>query len=91
MQQFIKQNWVTIAAVFGALEAIYTAVDGLLKTGEAPTPRQLATTAGVALFMWMLKRPGDLTKQQANEHAADMVRKSMPVGVPLDDQRDYEQ
>lgn len=67
--QFIKKHWVTIAAVIGALEAVYAAIDGLLQNGEAPTGHQVAVTAGVALFTYMMRRPGDLSKQQANEHA----------------------
>jgi hypothetical protein len=80
--KFIKQHWVTIVAVFGALEAIYNAVADLIERDQAPSGRQLATTAGVALFMWMMKRPTDLTKAQANEHAAKAVRDTvLPPGV----------
>lgn len=74
---WIKKNWVTIAAVLGALEAIYTAIDGLLRKGEAPSAHQIAVTAGVALFAYMLKRPGDLTKVQADAHADKAVQSVM--------------
>jgi hypothetical protein len=74
---FFKKHWVTIAAILGGIEAIYASIDSLLAKGEAPSAHQIAVTAGVALFAYLLKRPGDLTKAQADEHAEKAVRKAV--------------
>jgi hypothetical protein len=72
----LKKNWPVVLGAAGALMAILAEVQKYLETDKTPTWQEMAAAAGFALLMYVTKRPGDLTKEEAAEHARKAVRES---------------
>ena len=69
MKQFATKHATTIGMALGLATTLWAAFEALVHSGQPITIATVAAAVGPALVTYLLKRPGDLTRTQAEQLA----------------------
>jgi hypothetical protein len=86
VKQFAVKHATTIGIVVSLVGTLWGAFETLLNSGKPVTAAAVVAVLGPALVGWLMKRPGDLTKSQA-EKLADQRASEALRSVSMYDQR----